>query len=45
VREQLAPERLGFLDESGAIGHGSHRAAGEGGELAVRERAPDPSHE
>jgi hypothetical protein len=36
VRDQLTPERLGVLDESGAIGHGLHHAAEEGGELADR---------
>jgi hypothetical protein len=36
--EQLTPERLGIGDKSGTIGHGLHRAAQEGGELAGRSR-------
>jgi hypothetical protein len=38
VREELTPERLGVLDEFRAIGHGSHHAAQEGGELVGRSR-------
>ncbi len=33
VREQLPPQRLGVLDERGAILHRSHRPPEEGGEL------------
>ena len=31
VREQLTPQRLGFLDERRAIGHRSHRPPEERG--------------
>jgi hypothetical protein len=34
VREQLTSERLGIPGESGAIGHGSHRAVETGSESA-----------
>jgi len=48
VREQLTPERLGSLDESGAVGHGSHHAAEESGELTgqpgIQIRCPPASH-
>jgi hypothetical protein len=37
VREQLTPERLGILGESGAIRHGSHRAV-EGGSDSASAR-------
>jgi hypothetical protein len=48
VREQLTPERLGILDESGVLGHGSHHAAEESGELTdqpgIQIRCPPAGH-
>src|SRR5258708_36738233 len=42
MREQLTPERLGILGESGAIRHGSRRAV-EGGSDGARDGQDTPA--